>query len=43
MNSFLSGSGVGVINLLCATLLMYGLGRITGKRDEMEKERQIRE
>ena len=43
VNAFASGSGVGVINLLCATLLMYGLGRITGKRDEMEKERQIRE
>ena len=43
VNALLSGSGVGVINLLCATLLMYGLGRITGKREEMEKERQIRE
>ena len=43
VNALMNGSGVGVINLLCATLLMYGLGRITGKRDEMEKERQIRE
>ena len=41
-NTF-SPARLGWINLLCATLLMYGLGRITGKRDEMEKERQIRE
>ena len=43
VNSLINGSGVGVLNLLVATMLMYGLGRITGKREEMEKERQIRE
>lgn len=31
------------INLLCATLLMYALGRIHGKRDELKKERELRE
>ncbi len=34
---------VGVINLLCATLLMYGLGRIHGKKESLEKEREIHE
>ncbi len=33
----------GWINLLCATLLMYALGRIHGKKDELEKERELRE
>ncbi len=36
-------SAVGVLNLLVATVLMYGLGRIRGKREEMEKERQLHE
>ena len=34
---------VGWINLLCATLLMYGLGRIHGKKEALEKERQLHE
>ena len=42
MNSF-SGSRVGFINLLCATVLMYGLGRIQGKKESLEKERLLRE
>ena len=33
----------GEINLLCATLLMYGLGRIHGKKEALEKERMVRE
>lgn len=33
----------GWINLLCATLLMYALGRIHGKKDELEKERLLHE
>ena len=37
----INGSGIGLINLLLATVLMYGLGRISGKREEMEKERQL--
>ena len=42
LNAF-NGSAIGVVNLVLATLLMYGLGRIRGKKEEMEKERQLRE
>ena len=28
---------LGWINLLCATLLMYGLGRVNGKKEELEQ------
>lgn len=42
INSF-NPTHVGVINLLCATLLMYGLGRIHGKKESLEKEREIHE
>ena len=35
--------GIGWVNLLCATLLMYGLGRIHGKKEGLEKERFLRE
>ena len=38
-NSLSDYSNLGWINLLCATLLMYGLGRIHGKRESLEKER----
>ena len=31
------------INLVCATLLMYCLGRIHGKREALEKERELHE
>ena len=34
---------LGWINLLCATLLMYGLGRIHGKKESLEKDRLLRE
>ncbi len=34
---------LGVINLVCATLLMYGLGRIEGKKEALREERQLRE
>jgi hypothetical protein len=34
---------IGWLNLLCATLLMYGLGRIHGKKEELEKDRLLRE
>ena len=40
MNSFAS---LGWINLLCATLLMYALGRTHGRIDEMKKVRQLHE
>ena len=39
----LSGNAVGAVNLLCATLLMYGLGRIHGKKEALEKERKLHE
>lgn len=32
---------LGWINLLCATLLMYGLGRIHGKKEPLEKNRMM--
>ncbi len=31
------------MNLTVACLLMYGLGRITGKKDDLERERNLRE
>lgn len=42
MNS-VNGSSLGWINLLVATLLMYGLGRIHGKREALERERELHE
>ena len=33
----------GWINLLCATLLMYALGRIHGKKESLQKERLLLE
>lgn len=38
-----SPARLGWINLLCATLLMYGLGRIHGKKEALEKERLLHE
>ena len=35
--------GFGVVNLLCATLLMYGLGRLEGKKEALERERELHE
>lgn len=32
---------LGWINLLCATLLMYALGRIHGKKESLEKDRML--
>jgi hypothetical protein len=34
---------IGWINLVCATLLMYGVGRIDGRREALERERLLRE
>ena len=42
LNTF-NPSHVGWINLLCATLLMYALGRIHGKKEALEKERLLHE
>lgn len=42
-NPALSGVPIGWINLLCAALCMYCLGRVQGKMDAMEKERKLME
>ncbi len=34
---------IGWMNLICATLLMYALGRIHGKKDSLEQEGQLHE
>lgn len=34
---------LGIINLLCGCVLMYGLGRIHGKKEDLEKERNLHE
>ena len=41
-NTF-SPARLGWINLLCSALLMYGLGRIHGKKEALEKERLLHE
>ena len=41
VNSFNPVARLGWVNLLCATLLMYGLGRIHGKKEALEKERKL--
>lgn len=42
-NTFNLSSNLGWINLLCATLLCYALGRIHGKKEALEKERLLHE
>lgn len=39
----LNASRMGAVNLLCGCLLMYALGRIRGKRDELSDERSLHE
>ena len=36
-------TGFGWINLVCATLLMYSLGRIHGKKEALKRERLLHE
>ena len=43
VNSLNPSIRLGWINLLCATLLMYALGRIHGKKEALEKERELHE
>ncbi len=43
VNSISASSRFGWANLLCSTLLMYALGRIHGKKEELEKERLLHE
>lgn len=38
-----TNSFVAILNLLVATTLMYGVGRIKGKMEYLENERQLRE
>ena len=38
-----NGSWVSMLNTLCATLLMYGLGRIHGKKESLQLARQLYE
>ena len=37
------GTWVGVLNTICATVLMYGLGRIHGKKESLQQARQLYE
>ena len=39
----INGNGIGWLNLVCATVLMYALGRIHGKKEALEKDRQLME
>ena len=34
---------MGAVNLLCGALLMYALGRIHGKKEALERDRELRE
>lgn len=43
VNSLNPNPRLGWVNLLCATLLMYGLGQIHGKKDALKKERELHE
>lgn len=43
INSFNPGVRIGWINLLVASLLTYGVGRIHGKKEALERERLFRE
>ena len=38
-----NGSSIGWINILCATVLMYALGRIHGKKEALETDRVLME
>jgi hypothetical protein len=43
VNSFNPVMHVGWLNLLVCAVLMYGLGRLHGKKEELEKDRLLRE
>ena len=42
-SDMLGGRTISIINLLCAALLSYGLGRIHGKKESLESERLLHE
>lgn len=41
--NILNGISISCLNLLCAALLAYGLGRIHGKRESLKEERDLHE
>jgi hypothetical protein len=43
VNCFNPVMRIGWLNLLVCTVLMYGLGRLHGKKEELEKDRMLRE
>ena len=43
VSNLLGGRTISIINLLCAALLSYGLGRIHGKKESLESERLLHE
>ena len=43
VNTLNTVTRIGWLNLLVATLLMYVLGRIHGKKEALEKERELHE
>ncbi len=43
LTSISGGHDFAFVNLLCAALLAYGLGRIHGKKESLELERQLHE
>ena len=42
VNSF-NGSPIGAVNVALATLIMYGLGRIHGKIENLQRDRELQE
>ena len=42
VNAF-AGNPIGAINVVLATLLMYGLGRIHGKTEQLERQQELTE
>ena len=42
VNAF-AGNPIGAVNVVLATLLMYGLGRIHGKTEQLKRERELQE
>lgn len=43
VSNLMSGRTISILNLLCAAVLSYGLGRIHGKKESLEHERALHE
>ncbi len=43
ISNLMSGRTISILNLLCAAVLSYGLGRIHGKKESLEHERTLHE